>query len=98
MRVLIHLLALICIVLCSCDRSSQVKLVVGDDPTWISAEETRRVGERLIADRYPQAQVVSELGVRQTFTYRFETNGTVVPMSVVVDRKTGKARFETSSQ
>jgi hypothetical protein len=65
---------------------------------WISADETRRVGERLIAGRYPEAQVVSELGIGPTFTYRFATNGTVLPLSVVVDRKTGKARFETLSQ
>ena len=70
----------------------------GDDPTWISTDETRRVGEQLTTNRYPQAQLVQELGMGQTVIYRFATNGTVLPESVVVDRKTGKASFESPSQ
>jgi len=97
MRIPTLLLALLCIPFSSCERSPKYKLG-GDDPTWISAEETRRVGERLITNRYPRAQLVEELGMGRTFAYRFATNGTVLPMSVVVDRKTGKAKFESSSQ
>jgi hypothetical protein len=99
MKIPALLLALLCVALCSCERSPNVKLGgVGDDPTWISSGETRRVGEQLITNRYPQAQLVSELGEGRTFTYRFSTNGTVSQMAVVVDRKTGKARFESSTQ
>ena len=43
---------------------------------------------------YPQAQIVSESGQGQIYTYRFATNGTVLPLAVVVDRKAGKGRFE----
>ena len=92
------LLALLCLTFCSCDHGPKVKFVGGDDPAWISADETRQVGEQLILSRYPKAQVISELGVGPTVTYRFATNGTVLPVSAVVDRKTGKARFESSKQ
>ena len=99
MRIPTLLFALICVALCSCERSPKVKLGgVGDDPTWITTDETRRLGEQLITNRYPQAQLVSEIGEGRTFTYRFSTNGTVSQMAVVVDRKTGKARFESSTQ
>jgi len=54
----------------------------------------RSDAERLITNRYPHAQVVEERGGGQTFGYRFATNGTVLPISVIVDRKAGKARFE----
>ena len=96
MRVLT--LALLCVVLCSCERDPTITLGgAGDEPGWLSAEATRRAGEQLIAERYPQAQIVSEIGMGQTFTYRFATNGTNSPLSAVVDRKTGKARFEKPS-
>jgi hypothetical protein len=98
MRASVLILASLCAMVCSCGRSPSIQIGgVGDDPAWISTDETRRVGEQLITNRYPQARLVSELGQGQTFTYRFATNGTVLPASVVVDRKTGKARFESSS-
>jgi hypothetical protein len=99
MKVPALLFASLCFALCSCERSPKVKLGgVRDDPTWITTDETRRVGEQLITNRYPQAQLVSELGEGRRFTYRFSTNGTVSQTDVVVDRKTGKARFESSTQ
>jgi len=52
----------------------------------------------LLLNRYPQAEIVSEQGEGPTRTYRFSTNGTVVPVVVVVDRKTAKARFEKVSR
>jgi hypothetical protein len=95
MRVTALLFAWLCFALCSCDSNPRVKLGgVGDDPTWISTDETRRIGERVITNRYPQAEIVEERGLGQSFSYRFATNGTVLPISVIVDRKTGKARFE----
>lgn len=91
-------LALLCVALCSCERGANVKLRgVGDDPTWISSDEARRIGEQLITNRYPQAQIVWALGTGRTFTYRFATNGTVLPLEVVVDRETREAKFESSS-
>lgn len=48
----------------------------------------------VLLNRYPRAEIVSEQGEGQTRTYRFTTNGTLVPVAVVVDRKAGKARFE----
>ena len=99
MRIPTLFFALLCIGLCSCERSLKVKLGgVGDDPTWITTDETRRVGEQLVTNRYPHAQIVEELGMGQIFRYRFATNDRVLPMSAVVDRKTGRARFESSSQ
>jgi hypothetical protein len=99
MRTPTLLIVLLCVALCSCERSPKVKLGgVGDDPTWISSDETRRVGEQLITNRYPRAQIVEELGMGQIVRYRFATNDRALPMSAVVDRKTGKARFESSNQ
>ena len=98
MRISTLLFALLCATLCSCDQSPKIKLGgVGDDPTWISTDETRRVGEQLLTNRYPQAHIVSLLGEGQTWTFRFATNGTVSPVAVVVDRKTAKAKFESVS-
>jgi|SRR5688572_16168977 len=99
MRILRLLLALLCFGFASCERSPKYRLGgIGDDPTWISTHATRQIGEQLITNRYPYAQIVEELGNGQKFTYRFVTNGTVVPVSVIVDRKTGVARFVTSSR
>ncbi len=52
----------------------------------------------VLLNRYPQAEIVSELGEGQIWKYRFSTNGTVVPVVLVVDRKAGKARFESVSR
>ena len=98
MRISMLLFALLCVALCSCDRSQKVKLGLGDDPTWITTDETRRVGEQLVKNRYPHAQIVEELGMGQIVRYRFATNGAVLPVSAVVDRKTGKASFESPYQ
>ena len=86
--------ASVCVALCSCGGYPAVKVGVGDDPTWIPAEATRQVGEKLITNRYPRAEIVEEVGIGPIFKYRFATNDTVLPLTVVVDRKTGKARFE----
>lgn len=94
MKISTLLLAWLCVVLCACDRSPTVGL--GDDPAWITPEETRQVAEQWIANRHPQAQVVSELGEGPIFTYCFAINGTLLPQSVVVDRKSGEARFGSS--
>jgi hypothetical protein len=60
----------------------------------ISTDETRQVAMHVLLNRYPEAQIVSEQINGATATYRFATNGTTVPGSVVVDRKAGKAHFE----
>lgn len=81
---------LLALVLCSCsqesDSSSNVPL--------ISTDETRRVAMHVLLNRYPKAEIVSEQTTGPTATYRFATNGTTVPLIVVVDRKAGKAHFE----
>lgn len=61
---------------------------------FISTDETRQVAMHVLLNRYPQAQIVSERSEGQTWTYRFSTNGTTLPLAVVVDRKTAKAKFE----
>ena len=52
----------------------------------------------ILLNRYPEAQLVSELGEGQTWRYRFATNGVTLPVTVVVDRKTAKAHFEKISR
>lgn len=64
----------------------------------LSTDETRRVAMHVLLNRYPQAQIASERNEGQTWTYRFSTNGTTLPVAVVVDRKTAKARFEVVSR
>jgi hypothetical protein len=71
---------------------------IGEDPTWLSNHETLRIGEKLLTNRYPQAQLVEALTEGRTCTYRFTTNGTVAPLAVVVDRITGKAKFQKVSR
>lgn len=84
----------VCLALCSCERSPQPN-PGGDKAKLISTDETRRVGMHVLLNRYPQAEIVSERNDGSISTYRFSTNGTVLPMAVVVDRKTSKARFES---
>ena len=97
MRIQTFTLILMCLVLCSCSHSSKILVGgIGEDPDWVSNDQARRIGWRLLTNSYPQAQIVTELGEGRTVTYRFATNGTVLPMAVVVDRKTGKASFESS--
>jgi hypothetical protein len=48
----------------------------------------------ILLNRYPNAEIVSEAGGSSTYTYRFSTNGTVVPAKIIVDRKAATARFE----
>lgn len=71
---------------------------MGDEQTWISTDETRRVAERLVTNCYPQARITEELGMGRTFKYRFEANGTNLPVAIVVDREKGKAKFEDLSR
>ncbi len=84
----------LCLALCSCERSPQANSG-GDNVKLISTDETRRVGMHVLLNRYPQAEIVSERSDGSVSTYRFSTNGVVLPVAVVVDRKTAKARFET---
>ena len=51
----------------------------------------------VLLNRYPNAQIVSELGEGQNWTYHFATNGKVLPLVIVVDRKTATARFENGN-
>ena len=51
----------------------------------------------VLLNRHPGAQIVSESGKGRIWTYRFATNGTLVPVAVVVDRKVGKATFQKVS-
>jgi|ERR1043165_78018 hypothetical protein len=96
MRVLALISIFLCILLCSCHRDSKLHLGGGEDTSWISAGETERVAEHFLTNRYPGARFDSLLANGATWRYRFSTNGTTLPVAVlvVVDRKTGKARFE----
>lgn len=86
---------LVVLSLCSCSREPSSQ---GDgDAKLISLDRTREVAMHVLLNRHPQAQIVSESGEGRTWTYRFATNGTLVPLAVVVDRKAGKARFEKVS-
>ena len=86
---------LVFLLVCSCSREPSPE--VGTDAKLISLERTREVAMHVLLNRHPQAQIVSESGDGRTWTYRFATNGTLVPLAVVVDRKAGKARFEKVS-
>ena len=97
-RVMKIVLFLFCLALCSCSRTPTPPSSTGDDSTLISTDETRKVGMHVLLNRYPQAEIVSEQGEGQTWKYRFSTNGTVVPVVLVVDRKAGKAKFESVSR
>lgn len=89
------LIALLCVALCSCERSAQTGTGgAGDGSKLTSTDETRRIAMHVLLNRYPQAEIVSESSGELTSRYRFSTNGVVLPVVVVVDRKAGKARFE----
>lgn len=88
-------LLLVCTLLCSCSRTPSPQSSVADDSKLISTDETRQVGMHVLLNRYPQAEIVSEQGEGQIWKYRFSTNGVVVPTVLVVDRKAGKAKFES---
>lgn len=87
---------LVFLLVCSCSRESTPE--GGADAKLISRDQTREVAMHVLINRHPQAQIVSESGDGRTWTYRFATNGTLVPLAVVVDRKAGKARFEKVSR
>lgn len=100
MRIRAVAIVLLCLNLCSCSESPTVRLGgVGDDPSWIRPDEARRMGDQLIArSGYVHAQIVEERGEWQLLRYRYATNDILVPVTVVVDRKTGKARLERVSR
>jgi hypothetical protein len=82
-----------CLLVCSCSKESTSN--PSDAATLISTDRTRQVAMHVLLNRYPEAQIVSEAIEGPTATYRFATNGTTVPLLVVVDRKAAKARFAT---
>lgn len=88
-------LFLISILLCSCSEEPSANDSAAVKK--ISLDRTREVAMHVLLNRHPGAQIVSESGSGRTWTYRFATNGTLVPVAVVVDRKAGKARFQKVS-
>ena len=94
-RAMKTLLFLLSVLLCSCSEQPSAK--DGAAVKKISLDRTREVAMHVLLNRHPGAQIVSESGSGLTWTYRFATNGTLVPLAVVVDRKAGKARFEKVS-
>ncbi len=92
------LLFLVCFALCSCSPTPSSEPGNGDASKLISTDETRQVGMHVLLNRYPDAKIVSENGDGQIWKYRFSTNGTVVPSVLLVDRKAGKAKFESVSR
>lgn len=92
------LLALACLVLCSCFEEPKVKMGgVGEDPSLVQREPAiRSAGELMKGKGFATAQIVEEISSDTSFRFRFATNGVVLPSTVVVDRKNGKATFETA--
>ncbi len=86
----------LCMGLCSCGRGPDGG--GGNASKLRSMDETRQIGMHVLLNRYPQAQIVSESTEGQNWKYRFSTNGVVLPLVVVVDRKSGQARFEKASR
>lgn len=89
-------LLLVGLALCGvgCDRDPASKLSVGQDAKLTSTDETRQIAMHVLLNRYPEAQIVNELINGATATYWCATNGTTLPVVVVVDRKAAKAHFE----
>jgi hypothetical protein len=86
---------LVCLFLGACSPESAPQSGTDTATTkFISTDETRQVAMHVLLNRYPQAQIVSELAAGQTWSYRFATNGTTLPVTVVVDRKTARATFK----
>jgi hypothetical protein len=85
-------LLLSCFLVCSCSKEESPSNQ-SNAATLISTDRTRQVAMHVLLNRYPEAQIVSEVIEGPTATYRFATNGTTVPLLVVVDRKAAKARF-----
>jgi hypothetical protein len=86
-------LLLVGLALCGvgCDSKSSTSSESGK---IISTDETRQVAMHVLLNRYPEAQIVDEQINGATATYRCATNGTMLPVVVVVDRKAAKAHFE----
>jgi hypothetical protein len=53
-------------------------------------------GMQIVTNRYPGAEITSEDIEGQFATFHFATNGTVLPVELVVDRKTGNATLQKS--
>ena len=70
-------LFLISILLCSCSEQPSPK--DGTALKKISLDRTREVAMHVLLNRHPDAQIVSESGDGRMWTYRFATNGTLVP-------------------
>ena len=91
-------LLFVCLLLGSCSRQPALESGAAAEAKWLSTDRTRQVGMHVLLNRYPKAEIVSEVGAGQLWTYRFATNGVVLPVAVVVDRKAGTARFENVSR
>ncbi len=94
MRVPILISVFLCFLVSSCsDRSS--RLSIGGDPSWISAERALELCRSFLQrNGYTNAAVQDELMVREQCTFRFSTNGVMVPVKVLVNRKTEKVWYE----
>jgi hypothetical protein len=85
---------LVFLLCCSCSRAPK------EDSTWIPTNAVRGIAEggtQLVTNRYPGARITSERIQGQYATYRFSTNGIVLPVELVVDRKTGNATLQRAS-
>lgn len=90
----LFLSALVCCALCSCRNSQTERNDTDANAKSITTDEARQIGMHILLNRYPKAEIVSEQGDGQSWTYRFSTNGVVAPVAVVVERKTARGRFE----
>ena len=71
----------------SCSDDGQ-RLPMGEDQSWLSARAARKLCEEFLSKQgYTNAQLESETAIMQKSWYKFATNGTTAPLTVIVDRK-----------
>jgi hypothetical protein len=94
MRIPSIVLLLVLLLVCSCSTKRAIQVEIGDYPSWITQEQTRKIGLEFIARKgYTNAVIVVESGGHQFFEYHYATNNAVLPITVLVDRKTSNAKF-----
>ena len=81
---------LVSLFFCSCG-----KVELGEEPpSWVTSNEAERIADQFVALKgYEKAKKVEERGAWGFYRYRYATNDTVLPFTVEVDRKRGKAYF-----
>ena len=87
------ILAVATLGICACSDKG-LRLPMGDDPSWISAEAARNLCEDFFKRQgYTNARVVGEAAMREKCWYTFETNGSIAPLKIEADRKTREVGY-----